>query len=74
MIIPYQKLEADVLRAIAEEYVSREGTDYGEVELSLAEKTEQLLQKIRREEVLVVFDAAQESINLLSKDDLPDDL
>jgi len=31
MEIPYKKLAPDVLRAVIEEFVTREGTDYGEV-------------------------------------------
>ena len=32
MIIPYKELGAETLTAIIEDFVSREGTDYGAVE------------------------------------------
>ena len=35
MIIPWQELEPETLRSIAESVVLREGTDYGFEELSL---------------------------------------
>lgn len=69
MIIPYQSLSSDVLRAIVEEYISREGTDYGEHELSLEQKVQRLLPQIRAGEVLVVFDEVTESVQLLAKQD-----
>jgi len=35
--IPCDQLEPDILRALAEEFITREGTDYGEFEVSLAQ-------------------------------------
>jgi uncharacterized protein YheU (UPF0270 family) len=67
MIIPYQSLSADILQAIVEEYISREGTDYGELELSLAQKVAYLLPQIKSGDVLIVFDEASESVHLMPK-------
>ena len=36
MIIPATQLQTDTLTAILEEFITREGTDYGELELNLA--------------------------------------
>lgn len=69
MIIPYQSLSSDLLRAIAEEYISREGTDYGEQELSLEQKVQRLLPQIQSGDVLIVFDETTESVQLLAKQD-----
>lgn len=71
MIIPYQSLSADVLQAIIEEYINREGTDYGEYELSLTQKVERLLPQIQSGDVLIVFNEISESVQLVSKSDLP---
>ena len=38
MIIPLSELEQDTIRSIAEGFVLREGTDYGEVEISFEER------------------------------------
>ena len=43
MEIPYKKLAPDVLRAVIEEFVTREGTDYGEGNFSLDEKVAQVI-------------------------------
>ena len=40
--IPPQQLSAEVLDALIEEYITREGTDYGEVEYSLEQKLAQV--------------------------------
>lgn len=69
MIIPYQQLSADVLQAIIEQYITREGTDYGAHELSLQQKVDRLLPQVKSGEVLIVFDALSESVQLMHKHD-----
>jgi hypothetical protein len=48
-----------------EEFITREGTDYGEREFSLSEKAEQVKAQIRRGDVVIVFDAETQTCNLL---------
>lgn len=69
MVIPPEKLTKDVLTNIVESFISREGTDYGETELSLKEKVELLLPQIYAGEVLVTFDETTESVNLVNASD-----
>ena len=38
LAIPYQQLSADALDGILEDFVTREGTDYGDYDYSLADK------------------------------------
>lgn len=66
MIIPYQQLSTDVLTAILEEFVSREGTDYGEVEASFSDKVSDLNVQLERGDVVVVFDVETESVSLMT--------
>ncbi len=67
MIIPPEQLTEEVLRALVEAYIVREGTDYGHTELSLSQKVEQLLPQVFKGEVLISYDEATETVNLLSK-------
>ena len=67
MIIPYQSLEATTLDNIIESYVLREGTDYGELEYSLADKIAQLRQQIIAGDIVIVYSELHETINLLPK-------
>ncbi|GLQ32385.1 YheU family protein [Litoribrevibacter albus] len=66
--VPWQQLSSDALEGLMEAYISREGTDYGEVECSLSEKKAQLLQQLKNGHVLIVFDEESESCNLLTKE------
>jgi len=67
VIIPPEKLTVESIRGIAEAFIVRQGTDYGEKELSLEQKVQQLLPQLLSGEVLIVYDEASESVNLLSQ-------
>lgn len=69
MIIPYEQLSSDALQGLIEEFITREGTDYGEEEISLSVKVEQIKQLLKRQEIVVVFDTTSESVSILSRHD-----
>ena len=54
MLIPYQQLDEITLNNLIEQYILREGTDYGEVEFSLQEKTQQVLLQITIRETKIL--------------------
>lgn len=66
MIIPPDRLDRVTLQSLMEEFITREGTDYGDVELDLATKTKALEQQLEAGGVVIVFDAATESVNLMT--------
>lgn len=69
MIIPHQQLSSEALQGLIEEFITREGTDYGAVEVSLAQKVDQVKRQLDRGDVVIVFDPASESVSILTKYD-----
>ena len=67
MLIPWQQLNVDTLQRLIESYVLREGTDYGDEEIPLAEKTAAVLQQIQAGQVLILYSELHESVDLLTK-------
>lgn len=67
MKIPYQQLSGDALQGVIEEYITREGTDYGEQEYSLSDKISQVYAQLQRGEVEINFDAETETCTLVRK-------
>lgn len=65
--VPPQRLQEDVLQALLEEYASRDGTDYGEQELSLETKVQSLQRQISSGELCIVYDADSEAWDLLPR-------
>lgn len=63
--IPHTELPADVLRAVVESFVLREGTDYGEKEFSLEDKVAAVVRQLERGEAQIVFDPATDSVAIL---------
>jgi len=68
--IPYDKLSKEALQGIIEEFINREGTDYGLIEASFTDKCDQVLAQIKRGDVLVVFDHGSQSVGVMHKDQL----
>ncbi len=67
MEIPFERLEAETLRQVVEEFISREGTDYGEHTYSLEEKIAQITELLRIRKAVLVFDPTTESVNIVSR-------
>ena len=67
VVVPYGDLAADLLRAVVESFVLREGTDYGERELSLEEKVGRVIAQLKRGEVQIVFDPESETVSIVKR-------
>jgi uncharacterized protein len=65
--VPYTRVAADVLRRVAEEFVTRDGTDYGAVETSLDAKVANLSRQLERGEAAIVYDPESDSINIVPR-------
>ncbi|MBI5440188.1 MAG: YheU family protein [Deltaproteobacteria bacterium] len=64
-MIPHRQLSADALRGVLEEFVTREGTDYGGESLDLAEKVSQVRLQLDRGYVVLVYDRETASCNII---------
>ena len=62
--VPYGELSADLLNAVIESFVLREGTDYGEKELSLEDKVARVIGQLKRGEAKIIFDPESESVTI----------
>ncbi len=62
--IPYDKLSAKTLRGIIEEFVLREGTEYGARDFTLEEKINAVKNQLERGEARIVFDPQDETCSL----------
>lgn len=67
MEIPYQKLSQEALEKVIEEYITREGTDYGQIEYSLEEKRKSVEAQIKSGSTIIVYDSESETVNLIPK-------
>jgi uncharacterized protein YheU (UPF0270 family) len=67
VLVPPERLQLTVLRALLEEYASRDGTDYGEREYTLDEKVERLHSQLRTGDLYILYDADSEQWDLVPR-------
>jgi uncharacterized protein YheU (UPF0270 family) len=67
MKIPHQQLSTETLHNLVEEFVTRDGTDYGDSEVSLEQKTSQVIRMLDKGDISIVFDADTESCTIVNK-------
>jgi uncharacterized protein len=63
--VPHSALAPDTLRAVIESFVLREGTDYGERELSLDEKVARVMALLERGEAQILFHPESATIDIV---------
>ncbi len=64
--IPVEQLSEEVLQGIIEEFVLREGTDYGHTQWSLEEKVEQVHKQLARGQMRIMYDPKEESCTIVA--------
>ncbi len=67
--IPVNKLSHEALKGVIQEYISRDGTDYSEVEASEETKFRYVKQKLEKGLAVLIFDDEAETTNILLADD-----
>lgn len=72
LVIDARSLSAEALRGLVEEFVSRDGTDYGYLEKTLEQKVSAVMRQLEVGEVRVVFDREETRANLVPAQDLED--
>jgi uncharacterized protein YheU (UPF0270 family) len=65
LVVPYTELSADALRGVLESFVLREGTEYGERDVSLDQKVAQVTRQLQRREAQIVFDPETQTIDVV---------
>ncbi|NRA63776.1 MAG: YheU family protein [Pseudobacteriovorax sp.] len=66
--IPLRSLRPDTLRRVVEEFVCREGTDYGTIEFSLEDKVAAVIQQLEKGEAILAFDQRSQSCTIMTAD------
>ena len=67
--IPVNKLSSEALQGVIEEYISRDGTDYGDIEVSAETKFRQVKDKLENGSAVLIFDDETETTNIFLHDD-----
>lgn len=67
--IPYEQLSQEALEGVVEEFVTRDGTDYGETEMPLETKINQVIDQLRTGKAVIIFDSESQTCNIFRASD-----
>ena len=65
--IPRERLSPELLEGVLEDFVLREGTDYGHGDIPLEDKIAQVTRQVERGQAVIVFDPDSETCTLLTR-------
>jgi uncharacterized protein YheU (UPF0270 family) len=68
--IPLDQLSAEALLGVIDDFVLREGTDYGTGEATLTQKREQIMRQLQSGRARLVFDERTETCTIRLADEL----
>ena len=68
MIIPLEQINEETLTAIIEDFILREGTDYGVIDASKADKIAQVKLQLQQGSAVIVYSELHESVNILPRE------
>jgi hypothetical protein len=66
VVVPHTSLSAEALLGVIENFVLREGTDYGSRIVSHEEKVAQVRRQLERGEARIVFDPNDSSVTIVA--------
>ena len=64
--IPKGTLSEAALEGIIENFILREGTDYGAMEIGMETKRQQIRKQIERNNIIITFDPNTDSVTLMT--------
>lgn len=70
VVLDFRSLSPEALRGLLEEFVTREGTDYGLREIDFDEKVRDVEAQLESGDAKVVFDLIEDRANIVPADEL----
>lgn len=67
LLIPHEQLSSDTLDALIEAFVLREGTEYGELDISLGVKVAQVKSQLEANQLVILYSELHESVDIITK-------
>lgn len=70
VVVPYDRVSPEALESLIEEFVTRDGTDYGETDVPLQRKIDQVMRQLTSGRVVILYDESTQTCTIVIKDDL----
>ena len=69
-LVPFEQVPQESLRSLVEAFILREGTDYGETEVALEQKVNEVIVALKNGSATIIFSELDESFDIVSTDSL----
>ena len=63
--VPTSQLAPATLRTVVEDFCTRDGTDYGAVELDLEDKVDRVLRQLKAGDAHLIFESTTETLRIV---------
>ncbi len=67
--VPFEQIEPDILRALVEEFITRDGTFYGKKEMSMDQKVDMVMGQLKTGDAVITWDRYVQTSNIALKND-----
>ncbi|MGH8555044.1 MAG: YheU family protein [Gammaproteobacteria bacterium] len=74
LIVPYDKLSPEALQGLIAAFVTRDGTDYGEREISFRSKVAQVRRQLEAGKSVILYKTEDSSTAIVMKELVPDEV
>mgnify|MGYP000595604281 CR=1 len=68
--IPHEQIEPETLRELVEEFITRDGTFYGEKEMSMEQKIDMVIGQLKSREAVITWDRYVQTSNIALRKDI----
>ena len=70
VVVPLDKISDEALHGLINEFILREGTDYGAREFTLIEKHAQIKKQLASGHILIVFETVEQTASIVRKEEI----
>jgi uncharacterized protein YheU (UPF0270 family) len=71
MMVPHDQLQPETLRALIEEFITRNGGVQGHTDVPMDRMIQQVMTQLKSGKVVIVFDEEDQSSTIVSKNEIP---
>ena len=68
--VPYEQIDPETLRGLVEEFITRDGTFYGEKEMSMEQKIDMVIGQLKSREAVITWDRYVQTSNIALRKDI----
>ncbi|HEY6529580.1 MAG TPA: YheU family protein [Cellvibrionaceae bacterium] len=66
IVVPHSRIPAETLQCLLEDFATREGTDYGDIELDLTMRVDIIRRQLQNGDAVLIYALLDESLQIIT--------